>query len=95
MLTFLKHMFGVLNKPCREHAGLISATLDGRAPRGVRVGLRLHYVLCAPCRALNRQWRFLQRAARRMSPESQARVLGHEPMPAEVRERLRRACGTR
>jgi len=83
----------VMNLPCREHSILISRDADNELPRATRVGLRLHFILCAPCRHFSAQIRFLKRAAQRLPAAAAERALVAAQMPADVRERLRRAAG--
>ncbi len=78
----------VLNRPCREHSLLISRHTDGEVGRATRVGLRIHYVLCRPCRHFAAQLRLLKHAAARLTPGAVERALASSRMPADVRARI-------
>ena len=89
-LASIVEVVRVMNLPCREHSVLISRDQDGQIRRATHIGLRLHFVLCAPCRHLAAQLRFLRRAAERIGVVRAERALGDAAMPADVRERIRR-----
>lgn len=95
MLRALIEIGRVINLPCREHSILISREADGDLPLATRVGLRLHFVLCAPCRHFAKQIRFFKRAARRLPDAAARRALVASRMPHDVRRRLLRSLGGR
>jgi hypothetical protein len=75
---------------CREAVRLQSDALDRPLSFWQRAGLRVHLLLCRWCRRYGRQIAFLRTAAHDFehdhSPE--------QPMPAEARERIRKAVKT-
>jgi hypothetical protein len=77
----------VLSAPCREHTFLISRGLDGAIPSEIRLALRVHFLVCGPCRRFARQLQFIRRAARMLAAgAAQPPISGR--MPDEVRHRL-------
>jgi len=88
MIAFVREIARVMNAPCRSHSEMMSAALDGRLPLSTRIGLRLHTVLCGPCRRLFAQFTLLQAASKRLTGAAQDRILRSGSMPAEVRDRL-------
>jgi hypothetical protein len=93
MLRGVVEFLRILNRPCREHALLIADDLESRTGRPARAALRIHRLICTPCRRLHAQLRLLRRAAERISPAAAERALGGARMPADVRERLGRTLG--
>jgi hypothetical protein len=85
----------VMNRPCREHAPLISRLVDDELPRATRVGLVLHFVLCSPCRHFAQQLRFFKRAAARLPGGAAERILEGSAMPPPARERVLGRLGGR
>lgn len=55
-----------LDLDCKEASRLISRGLDADLPPGELARLRLHFVICATCRNVDEQMKFLTRAIRRM-----------------------------
>ena len=52
---------------CKEVTRLVSQGEDRGLAFGERVALRLHFAICQGCRNVNRQFKFLRRAVRRLS----------------------------
>jgi hypothetical protein len=92
MLRGTAEFFRVSNASCRDHSLLISRAADKDLSLGGRLALRLHYLMCAPCRHFAQHLRFLRLAAARLRNVRGAaeRTLDPARMPEEVRERLRR-----
>jgi hypothetical protein len=88
LFTGLGEVARVMSLPCREHSMLISRDADGEVRRATRVGLRLHYILCAPCRHFAGHLRFFKRAAGRMSSAAVERATGSARMPEDVHRRI-------
>jgi hypothetical protein len=61
-VSFLK----ILTLNCREATALLSAAEDGRLDLTARFALRLHLVICKPCRAFGRQLRGLRKLTGRL-----------------------------
>ena len=55
-----------INIPCRDIARLVSDAEDRALPVAEQARLRLHFVLCRDCRALDGQMSFLRRAMERV-----------------------------
>lgn len=55
-----------LDLDCKEVSRLISFGLDADLPPGERARLRLHFVICATCRNVDEQMKFLRHAIREM-----------------------------
>jgi Putative zinc-finger len=56
-----------LNLNCQEVSRLISAREDETLPPSERARFRLHLVMCANCRNVDEQMRFLRQAMRGLS----------------------------
>lgn len=56
---------------CRESSRWLSRLLDADLPASERVRLQLHLVLCADCRHVEEQMRFLREAMRRMDQDDE------------------------
>lgn len=80
-----------LSPNCREAVRLQSDALDRPLPFFQRIGLRIHLWLCAWCRRYGKQIRFLRTAARQCEEEHGKTPNGG--LPAEARERIKRAMG--
>jgi putative zinc finger protein len=52
---------------CKEATRLASQGLDRELAFGERIALRVHLVICAGCRNVDRQLSFLRRAVGRLS----------------------------
>jgi hypothetical protein len=78
----------VMNLPCKEHSMLISRDADGQVRRATHLGLRLHYIICSPCRHFAAQLHFLRKAAARLAPSQVQRALTAARMPQDVRQRI-------
>jgi hypothetical protein len=86
-LGHVRDCLWVLGAPCAKHAALISRDMDGALPLGLRVGLRLHLLTCAPCRHLASQWAALRAVVGR----AQGSLRLPRAMPSDVRDRIARA----
>ena len=76
-------------RSCRRATMLISASLDRQLNRRERLALRMHLLLCGPCRLFQKQMRLLRAFVRehppralpvsylkaRLSPEARARMI--------------------
>jgi hypothetical protein len=54
-MAFVESIDKLLNLHCREAAALLSKAQDGELSRVDRWALRLHLLICAPCRRYRRQ----------------------------------------
>jgi Putative zinc-finger len=54
---------------CKEVSRLISHGQDTDLPAGERARLRLHFVICATCRNVDEQMKFLRNAIRQMGKD--------------------------
>jgi hypothetical protein len=89
------HVLYILNRPCRKNNFDISREVDDALPRPTRIGLRIHFLICGPCRRFRNQLRFLKAAALRLQDAAVERALASSRMPADVRDRLRSQLGER
>ncbi len=80
----------ILTLRCEEASRLASDSLDGPLPRPDRLALRLHLWLCASCRRFMDQIRQLRRLSDRCAAEED---IPGTPMPADLRERIKRSLG--
>jgi hypothetical protein len=60
-MAFAENLVKLLTLRCREATALLSASQDGELGRLDRWALRLHLLICAPCRRYRRQLRKLAR----------------------------------
>ncbi len=85
----------ILTLNCREAAELVSATEDKRISRAERLALRLHLLICAPCRRYRRALHKLRQVTK--AAMEQLESVGQLPgtqLSDEARNRLRRAVDT-
>lgn len=97
MIAFIRgfvHVLHILNRPCRENNYDISRDLDDALPRATRIGLRLHFVLCGPCRRFKRQLLFVRAAAVKLQAAAVERAIASARMPRDVRQRLQGRFGS-
>ncbi|MHC4414294.1 MAG: zf-HC2 domain-containing protein [Planctomycetota bacterium] len=92
MMALIQALTKLLTLKCREATALVSAAEDGSLGRVDRWALRLHLLICAPCRRYRRQLVRLRRAVRRAVQrlEGDGRLPGVQ-LSAEDRHRLRAA----
>lgn len=88
-MSVVGDVFRVLRMPCREHHALYSRAMDDAVPRGVRIGLAIHAIICKPCNMFRAQLRAISDAAKRLSRDSYERIMESTRMPEDVRLRLR------
>lgn len=55
-----------LDLDCKEVSRLISHGQDTELPPGEQARMRLHFVICATCRNVDEQMKFLRTAMRQM-----------------------------
>lgn len=75
-------MMGMLS--CRDAAARLSREQDESGPAGRRMALRLHLMMCGPCRRYARQLRWLRVAIQRALSDADRWRLS-----ATARERIR------
>lgn len=93
MFRTAREVARVLSLPCREHTVLISRNLDEPLSRPARWALRMHFLVCSPCRRFAGQLRFLRAVGRRLrGGPGEVSVLPAR-MPEDVRARLRAKIG--
>ena len=76
-----------LSPTCRDVAQMSSRSLDGVLPIRVRIGMRIHMLLCGWCRRYARQLSFLRRALR--DEGHQAGDCSQVRLPDEARQRVK------
>ncbi|MEK6243646.1 MAG: zf-HC2 domain-containing protein [Pseudomonadota bacterium] len=54
---------------CKQTTHLLSQGADRKLGLGERIVLRLHLAICAGCRNVNAQFRFLRSAVKRLSDD--------------------------
>jgi hypothetical protein len=85
----LKEFAGRANPSCRSAMGTVSESLDRRLTRFERLTIAAHMLHCPACRRARQQMTLMIDSLR-----NAARLLGNgwlPGLPAEVRERIRRA----
>ena len=89
-MAFAEDMVKLLTLRCREATALLSAAEDGELGGVNRWALRLHLIICAPCRRFRRQLhklaRIIDAAVSRL--EADGRLPGVR-LSDEARQRLR------
>ncbi|MHC4306958.1 MAG: zf-HC2 domain-containing protein [Planctomycetota bacterium] len=90
-MAFAEDMVKLLTLHCREATALLSAAQDGKLSRVDRWALRMHLLICAPCRRYRRQLhklaRLIDAAVKRL--EADGRLPGVR-LSDEARQRLRK-----
>jgi hypothetical protein len=89
-MNWISKTVRVLMPNCREAIRLQSDALDRSLSFWQRAGLRVHLLLCKWCRRYGRQIAFLRTAAHDFEHNHSS----GQPMPAEARERIRKAVKT-
>lgn len=79
---------------CKDASHLISERQERPLGRRERLGLWLHLLICAYCRAFERQVAMLSRALRELGRLDAADAQGIDLAP-EARERIRKALAER
>ena len=90
-MAIVQSVVKILTLHCRESVVLLSAAQDRPLNRTERWALRMHLLICRPCRAYRRQIARLRQLAR----DALIRLEGGEQLPGlglsdEARQRLRR-----
>ena len=73
---------------CAEMSRLASRALDRDLPLGLRLKMRLHFLICAWCQRYSKQLRFLRRAAPRLGERTGE--LPSRGLSADARDRILR-----
>jgi len=89
----LKMLMHHLSPNCQEAARLQSEAMDHELAWTMRVGLKLHVMICGMCRRYGRQLRFLREAIR--NPSSPSLLAPSSQLSVEARERIKRALQQR
>ena len=71
---------------CAEMSRLASQSLDQPLPVGLRLRMRLHYLICVWCWRYLKHLRFLHRAAPRLAEQEHGHGRGH--LSAEAKQRM-------
>jgi hypothetical protein len=71
---------------CAEMSRLASQSLDRPLPLGLRLRMRLHYVICVWCARYLKHLRFLHRAAPRLVEHEHPHL--SRPLSAEAKQRM-------
>lgn len=75
-------------RACRRATELLSASMDRPLHRRERIALRIHLLVCGPCRRFRRQMRELRAFVRDVPPDGLPRSFIREHLPAAARERI-------
>lgn len=85
----------ILTLSCEESTRLVSQSLDRDLPRGERVALRLHALICRSCRRFRRQVLALRELIRAGAADPTSGLAESGPgLSDEARARIRRALDT-
>jgi len=76
---------------CRDTSRLVSDAMERELGLTTRVGLRMHLLLCPPCKHYERQIHLLRKAARAVCQEVTEADLGGAGLSDEARERIAKA----
>ncbi|UCE60899.1 MAG: zf-HC2 domain-containing protein [Phycisphaerales bacterium] len=90
MIEFLR----LLNRPCRDMTGLISAAQDRDLPRTERFAVWLHLLYCVACRRFSRQVRYIRQILRGITDDDVIDASTPALSP-EARERMKRSLSQR
>jgi len=84
-------LFIVKHTPkCREVVRILSESMDRPLPLGLRLKLRLHFLMCCWCERYAQHLRFLRQAARAF-PDRVDEALPAQRLSPEAKERISRA----
>ena len=81
----------ILMLTCEESTRLVSESLDRELPRGERIAVRLHALICRSCRRLEVQLRSLRDVVRSGLPDDIDRASSDLALSPEARERIHAA----
>ena len=73
---------------CKEISKLVSESLDRELPLRQRMAMRLHLMMCAMCRAYEKQTHLLRNAMRTYGRQN------NEKLPEESRQRIKKAISS-
>jgi hypothetical protein len=76
---------------CKEHASLVSQKLDRPLSFRDKVMLRLHQLVCPPCKHIQTQMVSIRKACRWVPPNEMAPEEGVCVLPEEARMRINAA----
>lgn len=89
MMRLFKSIWHVLTLHCEEASRLTSESIDHPLAAADEAAVRLHRVSCASCRREHAQIVAIHEAALKLANPSE--VVAIEPLPEEVRDRIRTA----
>lgn len=85
-LTKLVMLIARLTPPCHEMTRLLSASMDRTLPFGVRIRMRIHFMICDYCSRYSEHLKFIRRASKQLPDR-----IPPARLSADARERIRRA----
>ena len=80
-----------ITPPCKDMTRLLSEAMDRPLPFGIRVRMRLHFLICKWCERYKNQLLFLRQALRRNPYELESEIpASSTPLSPEAKDRLKR-----
>jgi len=77
---------------CKDMTRLLSEAMDRPLPLGIRIKMRLHFLICKWCERYRNQLLFLRQALRRNPDELESEVAASSTsLSPEAKDRLKRA----
>lgn len=76
---------------CRQVSRLVSDAMDRQLPLTDRVRVRMHLLMCPPCKRFERQVSFLRHAAREFHRQVSEGAAGSVRLSEEARGRISQA----
>jgi hypothetical protein len=80
-----------ITPPCQDMTRLLSEAMDRPLPLGIRIKMRLHFLICKWCERYKNQLLFLRQALRRKPDEFEGEVAAPSAsLSPEAKDRLKR-----
>lgn len=80
---------------CRDMTRLLSDAMDRQLPLGIRIKMRLHFLICKWCERYKNQLQFLRQALRRNPDELEGEVaVSSTSLSPEAKDRFKRVIRT-
>lgn len=83
----MRSLLRTISPNCRDVAESLSRSLDEPQPAAVRLGMKIHLLLCRWCRRYQRQLRFMRSEVR--EGESHWAECSGRHLPADARKRMK------
>lgn len=76
---------------CKEYTTLVSRQMDRRLSLSDKIAVRLHQLVCPPCRLIKDQYSIMRQACRWVPGDQNERGTCRDELPGEICERIKSA----